>query len=131
MTLRTSDAQRRRMRAYLVARDGRACGRCGDPIELETPSLGHIVALAHGGTDDAVNLRLEHVRCNREAGADGDRARIVRPSEAGFSPGTRLPGSTRRVSNGARSRPMRRSIAIYRLAPEDGARPPRIDEEPR
>ena len=28
--LRTSDAMRRAMRAYLLARDGRACARCGD-----------------------------------------------------------------------------------------------------
>ena len=79
--LRTSDAARRRMRAYLVLRDGRGCGRCGDPIDArEVPSLGHIVAVADGGTDHASNLRLEHLVCNQSAGRARDRARIVNAS---------------------------------------------------
>jgi len=60
------------MRAYLEARDGRVCGRCSDPIpSSETASIGHVLALALGGTDALANLRLEHLVCNMRAGADG------------------------------------------------------------
>jgi hypothetical protein len=126
------------MRAYLEARDGRGCGRCGDPIEPgETPSIGHVIALAHGGSDVAANLRLEHLACNRDAGADGDRARIVEPVRIGdnvhsidawravFQRTPRLLGTTRRPWNGARSEANNRTIVRFRLTAPDPARGPR------
>jgi hypothetical protein len=61
--LRRSDAARRRVRRYLVARDGLTCQRCGQPIR-DRPSIGHRVALAYGGSDHADNLGLEHLDCN-------------------------------------------------------------------
>ena len=126
--LRTSDARRRRMRAYLLARDGRGCGRCGDPIdESETPSLGHITARVHGGSDAAANLRLEHLDCNRNAGAERDRARVVNANPRSlegdrlrvFSTGGDSSALPRRPWNGARIRPNYRTSVRFRLiAPE-------------
>ena len=52
----------------------------------ETPSIGHIKARVHGGTDAPSNLRLEHITCNQRAGAS-DRA--------GFSLGFRSSRQTR------------------------------------
>lgn len=75
--LRTSSAARRSMRAYLIARDGLACRRCGDLIEGEVPSIGHIRALALGGSDAPDNLGLEHLACNMRAGIGDAHARIV------------------------------------------------------
>jgi hypothetical protein len=45
------------------------------------PTLGHIVPMAEGGTDDLDNLRLEHRKCNLAAGKRIVRAiaRIVPP----------------------------------------------------
>jgi 5-methylcytosine-specific restriction endonuclease McrA len=81
MSIRSSQQQRVRMRAYLLERDGRTCMRCGDPIDpRETPSLGHIRARARGGSDEPGNLRLEHLVCNQRAGVNSDarpRARAV------------------------------------------------------
>jgi hypothetical protein len=72
------------MRRYLEARDGRTCGRCGDPIDrTETASLGHVTARAHGGSDSSANLRLEHLVCNQRAGADRDRAREIELGDVG------------------------------------------------
>ena len=117
MTLRSSQAQRVRMRAYLLARDGRGCARCGDPIDArETPSIGHVLALAHGGTDEPRNLRLEHLACNVDAGADGDRARVV---EAGFSieagPSDRPLRLVKRCPNPANNRT---TVRFRLIAPE-------------
>jgi hypothetical protein len=94
------------MRRYLLARDGPACRRCGDPIEHETPSLGHIIAIAEGGTDSPGNLGLEHLRCNQSAGAHRDRAILIRASRAAEA--VSLLGGTRRTEptaarNGARN----------------------------
>ena len=101
--LRTSDARRRQVRAYLLARDGRTCGRCTDEISVhETPSIGHIKARVHGGTDAPSNLRLEHITCNQRAGAS-DRA--------GFSLGFRSSRQTRAARNGAES------VTLWRDAP--------------
>jgi len=100
--LRRSDGARRRMRAYLEARDGRGCGRCGDPIDpSETASLGHVTARAHGGSDDAANLRLEHLSCNQQAGAELDRARIVNAPSRQSGPVL----SARHLNSGTATRP--------------------------
>src|SRR5262245_5342199 len=86
---------RRRLRGYLLARDGAMCGRCGDPFGAREPAdVGHVVPRARGGTDAPANLRLEHVRCNRAARADGERARIVMPMPAEVRP---RPASLTRV----------------------------------
>jgi len=134
VSLRSSDAERRRMRAYLEARDGRSCARCGDPFEAgETASLGHVIAVAHGGSDDASNLRLEHLACNREAGADDDRARIVQPiaresaqirhdSRPVSQRARKYHGARCRPWNGARTGANNRTSVRIRLIPPDPAR---------
>lgn len=138
--LRTSDAARRAMRRYLEARDGRGCGRCGDPIDRrETASIGHIVARARGGSDGPGNLRLEHLSCNQRAGADDgdgrDRALVrdamlaylVELDEGaggplalagpGLSEGAHLSGRAAAAWNGARNRAGNRTIVLMREDP--------------
>lgn len=81
--------RRNRLLAYgLWERDGGLCRRCALPID---PSLhgylpgaltiGHVIPLSQGGTDDPRNLAPEHRRCNLSAGARPDRptANVVRP----------------------------------------------------
>lgn len=56
----------------LAARDGGACGICGDAVDLALrrsesvfcASIDHIVARANGGTDEPSNLQLAHFWCN-------------------------------------------------------------------
>ena len=59
------------------------CMRCGQPIDYdaepgtdESFSLGHIKSWANYPElrEDPGNLRAEHLRCNREAGADDGEA---------------------------------------------------------
>lgn len=57
--------------AYLAARDGTNCGICGGTVDLRlrhpdrwSPSVDHIVPVAHGGTHDESNLQLTHLTCN-------------------------------------------------------------------
>ena len=88
MTLRQGGRRIAKVRGYLFVRDGSRCGRCGGVIDMrlsglqaDGPTLGHIVPLSSGGTDDLDNLRLEHRRCNLSAGKRLVRAvaNIVRP----------------------------------------------------
>jgi 5-methylcytosine-specific restriction endonuclease McrA len=70
------------LREYLRERDGDRCQICertirfdlpsgpkGDPSGLG-PSVDHLIPRAHGGGDEAENLRLTHWACNRARGAD-------------------------------------------------------------
>lgn len=78
----------RQTRAQLIARHGAICGRCRGSIDLSLSGLhprgltiGHIVPVAAGGTDDLANLQPEHRACNL-AGAPRllqPRATIARP----------------------------------------------------
>lgn len=52
-------------------RDGWRCGLCGGRINRNkrhpdplSPSLDHVIPIAHGGSNDAVNLQVTHLRCN-------------------------------------------------------------------
>lgn len=62
----------RRVRAYVLARDGYACQRIvsttGQRCLAPATDAGHIVAHALGGTDHPDNLRAECLPCNRTAG---------------------------------------------------------------
>lgn len=64
------------------------CGRCGRPIDKRLPgthplglTVGHIVAVRNGGTDELHNLRPEHRSCNLHAGTSpiSPRAVIAHP----------------------------------------------------
>lgn len=66
------------MRAEICARDQWMCQLCSDPVdpELRYPeplcaSLDHIVPVAHGGGNEAENLRLAHLVCNVRRGTRG------------------------------------------------------------
>jgi hypothetical protein len=56
----------------LAARDGANCGICREPVDMSLtradglmcPSVDHIIPRARGGTHDADNLQLAHLRCN-------------------------------------------------------------------
>jgi 5-methylcytosine-specific restriction endonuclease McrA len=68
----------------LRARDGDGCGRCGDLIDFDQdgnqpagPTIGHVVPAARGGSDAMLNLRLEHSRCNKRAGARPEQPRAL------------------------------------------------------
>lgn len=73
--------RRNRLLAHaLWKRDGGLCRRCALPIDPTLHgylpgalTIGHIVPLSQGGTDDPRNLAAEHRRCNLAAGDRGDR----------------------------------------------------------
>lgn len=62
----------------LVERDGKACGICGEDVNVnipsgpkgkdEGPSVDHITPRSMGGKDELSNLRLTHWGCNRNRG---------------------------------------------------------------
>lgn len=62
----------RRVRPYVLARDGATCrkpkgdGICGAPAT----TAGHIIPRCDGGTDDPANLRAECAACNYAGGAE-------------------------------------------------------------
>jgi 5-methylcytosine-specific restriction endonuclease McrA len=75
MSIRKGGRRIARVRQYLLVRDGARCGRCGGVLDMRLsgldamgPTLGHIVPVAEGGTDDLDNLQLEHRKCNLAAG---------------------------------------------------------------
>lgn len=80
--VRRVTGRRNRLLAYgLWQRDGGRCGRC--LLEIDPTlhgylpgalTIGHIVPIARGGTNDPSNLRPEHRRCNLEAGSREARA---------------------------------------------------------
>lgn len=76
----------RAARRRVVARDGAICRRCGKPIDLTLSgrhpmglTLGHIVAVADGGSDRDDNLAPEHHTCNLGSGDAAPRARLATP----------------------------------------------------
>lgn len=59
----------------LAERDGALCQLCGCDVDMNAgvpdqmcPSVDHIIPLSHRGTNDADNLQLAHLRCNRAKG---------------------------------------------------------------
>lgn len=55
----------------ILDRDGWICGICGDPIPRDvewpgalSPSVDHIVPLAHGGPHSQANVQAAHLQCN-------------------------------------------------------------------
>jgi 5-methylcytosine-specific restriction endonuclease McrA len=59
-----------RTRALILA-NATECGRCHGPFDnpADPPVIDHIVAVAHGGSDDPSNLQPAHRSCNGRAGA--------------------------------------------------------------
>jgi len=113
--LRRSDTARRRMRRYLIDRDGLTCARCGELIIGELPSIGHRIAQANGGSDHASNLALEHLICNVAAGA---RA----PMTGEFFSELEVPRQSPAAWNGARNGMVRRIRLRIGVMPPDRGR---------
>jgi len=61
-------AQRKNMRAAIVARDGPDCWFCGKATTKSTESIEHLVPRSKGGPDALANFVLAHTHCNRAAG---------------------------------------------------------------
>lgn len=74
--VRRVTGRRNRLIAYGIwEAHGGLCGRCGlaiDPTLHHTLpgalTIGHIVPISLGGSNDPSNLRPEHSRCNKSAG---------------------------------------------------------------
>ena len=60
-----STRQWRRLRAWVLERDGHMCRRCGAPAH----HVDHVVPVARGGSDHEVNLQALCARCNVLKGA--------------------------------------------------------------
>lgn len=84
MTRHVTGRANRMLALALWHRDGGLCGRCRLPIERGIAALlpggltiGHIVPVSRGGSNDPTNLRAEHRRCNLEAGNRAERPAAV------------------------------------------------------
>lgn len=59
--------------AELAARDGTDCSLCGEPVDMSLSradgtmcaSVDHVVPYSLGGSNDATNLALAHLKCNQ------------------------------------------------------------------
>lgn len=66
--LRTRSRRRipRRVREFVLRRDGGTCQLCGEPISPgDEVHLDHVIPWSHGGADTADNLQVAHGFCNR------------------------------------------------------------------
>jgi 5-methylcytosine-specific restriction endonuclease McrA len=61
---RTNNAEWKRIRQVILARDLGICAYCG----ADATEVDHILPVKHGGTDDESNLTASCVRCNRSKG---------------------------------------------------------------
>lgn len=66
LTSRGSTTRWRRLRAYVLVRDGHRCHVCGGPAT----EVDHVVPRALGGTDDMANLKAI---CRKDNLAKGSR----------------------------------------------------------
>ena len=80
---RSSTRAWRRLRAFILTRDGGVCMRptppAGAPCGKPATDAGHIIAAVYGGTDHPANLRAECRSCNA---TDGGRIRTTRQKAA-------------------------------------------------
>ena len=60
----------RQKRAALIRKGVRHCFWCGDPVDIDTSTLEHIIPLARGGLDNANNRTLACLPCNSGRGCD-------------------------------------------------------------
>jgi hypothetical protein len=68
---RTGEGMTSWLRAEVFKRDGWKCGICEARVDPDlrfpdpmAPSLDHVIPIAEGGSNEAANLRLTHLRCN-------------------------------------------------------------------
>jgi len=79
---RLGGKQRQLLLQKLIDRDGEKCCKCGTEQNL---SLGYIVALADGGTNDPANLRIICKPCDGEMASGGDTV-VMRQVRGGDAP---------------------------------------------
>lgn len=74
---RGASARRARLRAAFIEqidpfvvyeRDGGVCQLCNEPVARDRFDIDHTQPLAEGGVHSYANVRLAHVRCNRQRG---------------------------------------------------------------
>jgi 5-methylcytosine-specific restriction endonuclease McrA len=71
----------RKLRRYVLARDGYICWLCGKP---GADSVDHVIPRARGGTDDLSNLKAAHNNpCNRTKGT-----KVMTGQTRGMQPST-------------------------------------------
>jgi len=58
----------RSQRLAIIQRDGLRCQLCGEAVPLDDIHIDHIVPRSLGGSDEPVNLRVAHARCNIQRG---------------------------------------------------------------
>jgi hypothetical protein len=59
-----------RLRAFIIERDERVCGLCGEFVALDDVlHLDHILPWSLGGTHHPDNLQVSHAACNLKKGA--------------------------------------------------------------
>lgn len=69
--------------ADIRQRDASRCHLCGKRVGEKawphpmSPSLDHVVPLSKGGAHDPDNVKLAHLRCNVEKGADGGNEQLL------------------------------------------------------
>ena len=69
--------------AEIRERDGNRCHLCRKTVPDRlwphplSPSLDHVIPLSKGGPHDPDNVRLAHLRCNVEKGADGGNEQLL------------------------------------------------------
>lgn len=80
MGTRTNNAEWKRIRQVILARDLNVCAYCGQ----EATEVDHIIPVKHGGTNDESNLTAACVRCNRSKGTK------AKPGKAQHGPQVRF-----------------------------------------
>lgn len=80
--------------ASLAARDGWACCYCLIPLDMETATIEHFMAITSGGTSHMANLSLACEPCNRAAGHLSVRAKIELAMQKRSAPCPALPPSS-------------------------------------
>lgn len=69
--------------ADIRERDNNRCHLCRDKVSAKpyphplSASLDHVIPLSRGGIHDPDNVRLAHLRCNVEKGADGGNEQLL------------------------------------------------------
>jgi 5-methylcytosine-specific restriction endonuclease McrA len=66
LTAAGSTRKWRKLRAFVLVRDGGICHICG---RAGATTVDHLIPRAHGGSDDPANLAAAHKSCNEARGA--------------------------------------------------------------
>jgi 5-methylcytosine-specific restriction endonuclease McrA len=81
---RTNNADWKRIRQVILARDLFICAYCG----ADATEVDHITPVKHGGTDDEANLTAACVRCNRSKGTKSKPGKVQHGPQVRFFGGS-------------------------------------------